>query len=316
MATVSTAPTTSRPTHPSHRPRTPRRSLPFLGALPFLAPALALYGIFLLFPIVSAIYLSFVRWNGFPTVPQIWAGLANYQDIFTNDTVFHTALRNSVMWVVLSLIVPTVLALLLALALNHRLLGRNLMRSAFYIPAVLASIAVATMWTWMYNPNSGLVNSTLTSLGLSSWIQDWLGDPQIALYSVFVAFVWQTTGFSMVLFLAGLQTVPADLVEAAKLDGASAWQTFRNVTLPALRPTFTVVLVLTVISSLKVFDLIVGMTNGGPAQSSQVLALWSYSQSFINHNFGGGNALAVVLLVITLALVLPYLLWTLKEDER
>ncbi|MEV0388460.1 sugar ABC transporter permease [Nonomuraea sp. NPDC050643] len=313
MTTVSTAPPPAR-TH--HRARQGRRRMPVLGALPFLAPALALYGIFLLFPIVSAVYLSFMRWNGFPTVPPVWAGLDNYRDILTNDTVFHTALRNSVIWVVLSLIVPTVLALLLALALNRRLLGRNLLRSAFYIPAVLASIAVATMWTWLYNPNSGLVNGTLNALGLSSWIQDWLGEPRIALYSVFVAFVWQTTGFSMVLFLAGLQTVPADLVEAAKLDGASAWQSFRNVTLPALRPTFTVVLVLTVISSLKVFDLIVGMTNGGPAQSSQVLALWSYSQSFINHNFGGGNALAVVLLLITLALVLPYLMWTLKEDER
>lgn len=151
---------------------------------------------------------------------------------------------------------------------------------------------------------------------MPSWIQDWLGDPTIALYSVFVAFVWQSTGYSMVLFLAGLQTVPQELVEAARIDGASPWQVFRNVILPALRPTLTVVLVLTVISSLKVFDLIVGMTGGGPAQSTQVLALWSYSQSFLNHNFGAGNALAVILLVVTLALVLPYLVWTLKEDDQ
>jgi raffinose/stachyose/melibiose transport system permease protein len=276
---------------------------------------LALYATFLLFPIFSAIYLSFVRWNGFPTTPQQWAGLDNYVDILTNDTVFYTALRNSLIWAVLSLIVPTAMALVLALALNRRLLGRNLMRSVFYIPAVLASIAVATMWSWIYHPNSGLANSLLTSWGLESWILDWLGDPDVALYSVFVAFVWQTTGFSMVLFLAGLQSVPPDLIEAARLDGARPRQVFRHVTLPALRPTLTVVLVLTVISSLKVFDLIVGMTSGGPGQASQVLALWSYSQSFINHNFGGGNALAVILLAITLTLVLPYLLWTLKGDD-
>jgi raffinose/stachyose/melibiose transport system permease protein len=288
----------------------------FLGALPFLGPAVLLYGVFLLFPIVSAIYLSFVRWNGFATTPQQWTGVDNYVDIFTNDTVFYRALGNTVLWVILSLIVPTALALALALALNRRFFGRNLMRSVFYIPAVLASIAVATMWSWMYNPDSGLVNSILTSFGLESWIQDWLGDPDIALYSVFIAFVWQTTGFSMVLFLAGLQSVSPDLQEAARLDGASPRQVFRHVTLPALRPTMTVVLVLTVISSLKVFDLIVGMTGGGPAQSSQVLALWSYTQSFINHNFGGGNALAVILLAITLTFVLPYLLWALKEDGR
>ncbi|MGN9810198.1 carbohydrate ABC transporter permease [Micromonospora sp. BQ11] len=287
-----------------------------LGALPFLAPAVVLYAVFLLFPIVSAIYLSFLKWNGFPTTPQVWVGFDNYVDILSNDPVFYTALRNSLIWAVLSLIIPTVLGLVLALALDRRLLGRNLMRSAFYIPAILASIAVATMWSWIYNPDAGLVNGSLTGLGLESWIRDWLGDPTIAIYSVFVAFVWQTTGFSMVLFLAGLQSVPRDLVEAAHLDGAGPRQVFTHVILPALRPTMTVVLVLTVISSLKVFDLIVGMTGGGPAQSSQVLALWSYSQSFINHNFGGGNALAVILLAITLALVLPYLMWTLKEDDR
>ncbi|TQS45102.1 carbohydrate ABC transporter permease [Cryptosporangium phraense] len=316
MTSIATAPPPTPATEKRHRRRR-RRPRPdsFLGATPFLAPAVVLYSVFLLFPIVSAVYLSFLRWNGFPTTPQKWAGLDNYAEIFTNDTVFYTALRNSVIWVVLSLIVPTVVALGLALALNRRLLGRNLIRSIFYIPAVLASIAVATMWAWMYNPNAGLINSVLTSLGGESLIQDWLGDPKIALYSVFVAFVWQTTGFSMVLFLAGLQSVPEELVEAARLDGANPRQVFRHVTLPALRPTLTVVLVLTVISSLKVFDLIVGMTGGGPAQSTQVLALWSYSQSFINHNFGAGNALAVVLLLITLALVLPYLLWTLKEDE-
>jgi raffinose/stachyose/melibiose transport system permease protein len=318
---MASAATATRPLPPvsttgAKPPRRRPRPTSFLGALPFLAPAVTLYAVFLLFPIVSAIYLSFVRWNGFATTPQVWAGFDNYVDIFTNDTVFYRALLNSLIWVILSLIVPTVLALGLALALNRRLLGRNLMRSVFYIPAVLASIAVATMWSWIYQPNAGLVNGVLTSLGRESWIQDWLGDPRIALYSVFVAFVWQTTGFSMVLFLAGLQSVPPDLVEAARLDGAGPRQVFRHVTLPALRPTLTVVLVLTVISSLKVFDLIVGMTNGGPAQSSQVLALWSYSQSFINHNFGGGNALAVVLLVITLALVLPYLLWALKEDDQ
>jgi raffinose/stachyose/melibiose transport system permease protein len=262
---------------------------------------------------VSAIRLSFFDWNGFATSTPRFVGIDNYVRLFTQDPVFWTAFRNSVVWVLLSLAVPTGLGLLMAMALNRRMLGRNLMLSVFYIPAVLASIAVATMWTWIYNPMFGLLNQTLAAVGLEGWAQEWLGNQSIALYSIFVAFVWQTTGFNMVLFLAGLQTVPPELVESARVDGASPLQVFRHVTLPALRPTTAVVLVLTTISSLKVFDLIVGMTGGGPAQSTQVLALWSYTQSFGNHDFGIGNAVATVLLVISLALVVPYLLWTTRK---
>jgi raffinose/stachyose/melibiose transport system permease protein len=120
----------------------------------------------------------------------------------------------------------------------------------------------------------------------------------------------------MVLFLAGLQTVPPELVEAAKLDGARAWQVFRNVTLPSLRPTTVVVVILTIINSLKVFDLVVGMTGGGPAQSTQVLALWSYTQSFSNHNFGQGGAVATVLLVLSLCLVIPYMAWSMRGEDK
>jgi raffinose/stachyose/melibiose transport system permease protein len=287
----------------------------FLRSTPFLLPALVLYGVFLLFPIVSAIYLSFYKWDGFANTEKTFVGIQNYTYLFTSDPVFFTALKNSALWVVASLILPTGLALLLAVTLNRKLFGRNLFRSVFYVPAVLASIAVATMWRWIYNPLYGPINSVLTSIGLGDWAQDWLGQQSTALYSVFIAYLWQSTGFAMVLFLAGLQTVPQDLLEAASLDGASAWQKFRHVTLPALRPTTAVVIVLTIINSLKVFDLIVGMTGGGPVQSTQVLALWSYQQSFQNHDFGRGNALAVILLVISLVLVVPYLLRAIRDDH-
>ena len=171
------------------------------------------------------------------------------------------------------------------------------------------------MWRWIYAPTIGAVDQALELMGLSHLAQAWLGDPQIALYSIFVAAVWQGIGFNMVLFLAGLQQVPQDLVEASQIDGANAWQRFRAVTLPALRPTTVVVVILTIINSLKVFDLIVGMTGGGPAQSTQVLALWSYTQSFSNHNFGMGGAAATVLLLISLGLVIPYLTWSMRGDR-
>jgi raffinose/stachyose/melibiose transport system permease protein len=295
---------------------------PLAQALPYLLPAAALYVWFLVYPMLDAIRLSFFRWSGFRTEAPEFVGLANYRRMFTADPVFWTAFRNSLIWVVLSLLVPMMLSLALALALNRRMLGRNVFRSVFYIPAVFASITVAAMWRWIYNPTLGAVNQLLEGIGLESWTQQWLGNPRIALYSVFVAAVWQGVGFTMVLFLAGLQTVPpelyeaAELVDSARVDGAHAVQVFRHVTMPALRPTFVVVLILTIINSLKVFDLVVGMTGGGPAQSTQLLALWSWTQSFQNHTFGQGGAVATVLLVISLCLVVPYLAWALKGEDR
>lgn len=297
----------------------PRRGMPrnkFTAALPYLLPALLLYLYFLVLPMLDSVRLSFFEWSGFRTEEPVFVGLANYVRMLTADPVFWTATRNTLIWVVLTLLVPMLLGLLLALGLNRHLVGRNLMRSVIYIPSVFASITVAAMWRWIYNPTLGLVNQTLHQVGLGDWAQTWLGDPNIAIYSVFVASIWQAVGFPMVLFLAGLQSVPQELVEAARIDGAGALQVFRNVTLPALRPTTVVVVILTIISSLKVFDLIVGMTGGGPAQSTQVLALWSYTQSFANHDFGAGGAVATVLLVISLVLVVPYMLWSLKGQDK
>jgi len=295
--------------------RRPGRAGAQWRAFLFVVPAVILFAVFLIYPMISTVVMSFFKWDGFQGSVPVWVGIQNYVRIFTQDPVFWRAFMNTVIWLVLSLIVPTTLGLLLALGLNHKLLGRNLLRSAFYIPAVLASIAVATMWVWLYNPQSGLVNGVLRAIGLGALAGDYLGDQSIALVAIFVAFVWQTTGFNMILFLAGLQGVPEELVEAAKLDGAGRFQTFRAVTFPALRPTTLIVFVLTMISSLKVFDLIVGMTGGGPAQSTQVLALWSYQQSFSNHVFGLGNAIATVLFVVSLALVVPYMIWSLREEN-
>lgn len=288
---------------------------PWIRGLPYLLPALLLYAAFLIYPMVESVRLSFFKWSGYATEPQEFVGARNFVRLFTVDTVFWTAFRNSLIWVVLSLAVPMLISLLLALALNQKVLGRNVFRSIFYLPAVFASITVAAMWRWIYAPSIGAVDQALTLLGLGSWSHEWLGDPNIALYSVFVAAIWQGIGFNMVLFLAGLQQVPAELVEAAQIDGANTWQRFWAVTMPALRPTTVVVVILTIINSLKVFDLIVGMTGGGPAQATQVLALWSYTQSFSNHNFGMGGATATVLLVISLALVIPYLTWSMKGND-
>jgi raffinose/stachyose/melibiose transport system permease protein len=166
----------------------------------------------------------------------------------------------------------------------------------------------------MYNPSLGIINSVLRGLGQPQLIQDWLGDRNIALFSVFVAAVWQSTGTNMVLFLAGLQSVPSELVEAAKVDGANRFQVFRSVIIPSLRQTFVVVISLTIINSLKVFDLIYGMTYGGPGQSTHVLATWSLFNSLQLRDFGSGSAIAIILLIITLVIVVPYVRWASREE--
>ncbi|MCX2695687.1 MULTISPECIES: carbohydrate ABC transporter permease [Ochrobactrum] len=287
---------------------------PRIQASILLIPALAIYGIFALYPMLDVIVMSFQKWNGLDPERR-FVGLSNYSAIFTNDPVFWVAFKNTIIWTLLSLAIPPFIGLLLALSLNQKIFGRNSLRAIFYLPVIIAPIAVATMWKWMYDPFFGLFNQLLTNWGLQSWIQDWLGNKSIALYSVFVAYIWQTVGFSMVLFLAGLQNVSQTLVEAARIDGAGRWAIFKHVTLPALRPTMTVVLVLSIISSLKAFDIVYGLTGGGPAQGTQMLALWAFTQAMQIFDFGRGAAISVVLLLITMAIVVPYLRWMQKNEE-
>ncbi|WP_180902716.1 carbohydrate ABC transporter permease [Martelella soudanensis] len=288
---------------------------PRFEALVLLVPALAIYAVFALYPMVNVVALSFQKWNGLDPTSQ-FVGFDNYNAIFTKDPVFWGAFRNTIIWTLMSLAFPPVIGLLLALGLNQKIFGRNSLRAIFYLPVIIAPIAVATMWKWMYDPFFGLFSQLLTNWGLQGWIQDWLGDRDIALYSVFVAYLWQTVGFSMVLFLAGLQSVSQTLVEAAHIDGAGRWAVFRHVTLPALRPTLTIVIVLSLITSLKAFDIVYGLTGGGPAQSTQMLALWAFTQAMQIFDFGRGAAISVVLLLITLAIVIPYMRWSQKNEEQ
>ena len=279
-----------------------------------LGPALVIYVVFAVFPMLDVIWLSFFKWNGLDPI-KTYVGVANYVDVFTKDPVFWVAFRNTVIWTTLSVAIPPMIGLTLALGLNQPIFGRNSLRAIYYLPVIIAPIAVATMWRWMYDPFFGLFGQILTSLGLQAFVPDWLGNRDIALYSAFGAYVWQSVGFSMVLFLAGLQGVDKSLVEAARIDGAGRWSVFRYVTLPALRTTLTIVLVLSIISSLKAFDIVYGLTGGGPAQSTQMLALWAFTQSMQIFDFGRGSAISVVLLCVTLAVVIPYMRWSQKREE-
>lgn len=279
-----------------------------------LAPAVLVYLLFALYPMIDVIRQSFSSWNGLDAESR-FVGLGNYRSVLTEDPVFWGALWNTIAWTLASVTLPNLLAFGLALGLNQNVPARAPLRIAFYLPVIIASIAVATIWRWMYDPFFGLFNGLLTSWGMAGWIQDWLGDRRVALWSVFVAHLWSSVGFSMVLFLAGLQGVSQTLVEAARIDGAGRTKVFRHVTLPALGPTIAIVLVLSLINSLKAFDIVYGMTGGGPAQSTQMLAMWAYTQAMQLGFFGRGAAISVILLLITLVIVIPYLRWTLARER-
>ena len=272
----------------------------------FIAPAFIWYIVFLVYPMLTSLYESFFKWDGLsPTMTFV--GLGNYLDIFFNDPVTQQALLNNVEWTVASLVVPTSIGLLLAMALNQKLPGTAIFRTIFYAPAVLPLVGVGLIWAWMYNPQFGAINAALRAVGLGQFAVGWLSNYRSALPATFATFVWSSVGFPMILYLAGLQGINNEHYEAAHLDGASALQRFRHVTLPGLTETHVVVLSLTVIGGFKVFDLIYTMTYGGPGRSTQVLGTWMYFQSFQYYNAGYGAAVAWVIAAIILILAIPYI---------
>ncbi|MFC5451279.1 carbohydrate ABC transporter permease [Paenibacillus aestuarii] len=280
----------------------------------FLLPALVIYMTVILVPSLYTLYLSFFSWNGIaPT--KAFVGLQNYMDLFIKDTVFPRALKNNLLWMVGSLVVTLGLGLSLALLLNKKLKGRTLMRGIFYFPYILSGVVVATVWAWMYNPTQGFVNKILESAGLESWTHAWLAEPKIALYAVFVAGVWQGVGQPMVLFLAGLSTLPQDPYEAAIIDGAKPYQSFWYITIPLLQETFVIVIATTMIASMKVYDIIIAMTGGGPAESTQVLSSWMYYQTFKFANIGIGSAISWMLVFIVMIVIVPYVYYTTKKSH-
>ncbi|MGF6231565.1 raffinose/stachyose/melibiose transport system permease protein [Inquilinus ginsengisoli] len=271
----------------------------------FLAPAALIFAIVLVYPMAYSSWLSLFRWDGV-SPDKLWVGLGNYVELFTRNRVFWIALKNNVIWSLLSLVVPTGIGLALALALEGRFRGSSFFRSVFYFPAILSMSIVGLIWSWMYHPSLGLVNQLLEELGLSGLERNWLSDPKISLYSVFAAAAWHNAGLPMLLFLAGLQTISREVLDAARIDGAGRFQRFWYVTFPLLRETTMVVVAITAINSLKVYDIIYVMTYGGPANRTQVLGSWMYFLTYNHNEVGLGTAIAVILFLLTLVFAIPY----------
>lgn len=281
-------------------------------AVPFLLPALLIYLAVIIIPAFYSLYLSFFKWNGV-AAQKIFVGFGNYLDLFFKDTVFLMAIRNNVLWTLLSLVFTSTTALGFAMLLNRQFRGRTIFRGLFYFPYILSGIVVALMWSWIYHPQLGFLNSLLGGVGLSRLERGWLSEPGIAFFAVFVAALWQSLGAPMVLYLAGLQTIPQEMQESARIDGANPLQAFFHITIPLLKETFVIVLATTLISSMKVFDIVFAMTGGGPAQTTQTLATWMYFQTFNFANIGTGTAISWILVLVVMIITVPYVLYMARD---
>jgi raffinose/stachyose/melibiose transport system permease protein len=277
----------------------------------FLVPALVLYLVFVLGPIAQAIYYSAYRWNGLGPLEQ-FLGLGNYQRALADPSFTAAMIHNGVI-VVLSLALQLPFALGLAVILNGRIRGRSLLRLLFFAPYVLAEVVTAVVWLLILRPD-GLVDRTMAGIGLGALGQEWLANPHIVLYTVFLVVTWKYFGFHLMLYLAGLQGIPRELNEAAAIDGASARQMLRYVTLPLLGPTIRISVLLSVIGSLQLFDLVWVLTGGGPVNASNTMATYMIDYGFRRFQLGYGSAVAVMLFAMCLVVGLLYQRFVLRRD--
>ncbi|MFP8885388.1 carbohydrate ABC transporter permease [Streptomyces mangrovi] len=279
------------------------------------APAIITFLAFVIFPVALAAYYGFYRWKGYGD-PTDWVGLNNYKLILT-DPAFHDVLWHNGLILVLSLVIQGPLAIVLALLLNQRIRGRSTIRVLIFVPYIISEVIVGTGWSLMLQSN-GAVNDLLRSIGLGSLETDWIADPDLAIWTLMVIITWKYIGFAVILMLAGLQSIPDELFEAAQIDGASYWQIQRRITLPLLGPTIRIWAFLSIIGSLQLFDLVYiiwGQYVSGTAGTS-TMAIYMLAQGRNAGNYGYGSAVAVVMFLISLVVALLYQRFVLRRDLK
>jgi len=270
----------------------------------FLAPSLALIAVFTAYPVLNSAYLSFTEWNGIAPVKE-WVGLDNYERMLSDDLLWRSLQHNAV-WIVFGSAGAIGLALLLAILLSSQPRGFLVFRTVFFLPVILGPAIVGLIWLRIYEPEVGVLAQAGDALGVGFFERALLGDSSTALPAVLVAAIWGGMGLYFLILLAALQGVEPDLLDAARLDGASALQRVRHVILPQISNAINVTVVLAIIGSLRVFDIIWVMTGGGPANANEVIATYAYQKAFTESDFGYGSALTVVMTVLALALSALY----------
>jgi raffinose/stachyose/melibiose transport system permease protein len=279
----------------------------------FVLPALAFYLLFVLYPLIQAVHYSLFNWSGLGPITD-FVGLRNYGDAF-GDPDFVGAITHNFILVGLSLVIQFPLALGVALLLDKPFRGRRLARLVFFAPYVLSEATTAVIWLLILQPD-GLVDRSLKAVGLGFAVQLWLADLNVVLFTMFIVITWKYIGFGIILFLAGLQGIPRELNEAAEIDGAGTLQRIRYITLPLLGPTMRIWGFLAIIGSLQLFDLVWIITQGGPAERSNTMATYMFSNGFLRYQFGYGCAVAVILFAISFVCALAYQRFVLRRDTR
>ncbi|MEV5029362.1 carbohydrate ABC transporter permease [Paenibacillus sp. LPE1-1-1.1] len=264
----------------------------------FLLPYLLIFTVFRFGPSMAGLFVGFTKWN--IVGDATFAGLDNFEKLF-RDPMFYTSLKNTMLFLLMVLPPLVVFSLLLAVLLNQKLRYRNAVRTVSIIPYVLIPAVVGIIWNWLYDNNFGILNYYLKMIGIAPI--EWLTSDKYALFSVAIVTVWSYMGYNMILYLAGLQDISKDLYEASTIDGANKFQTFMKITLPLLKPITSMIITLTLINAIQIFDQIFVMTNGGPGTATLTLVQYLYGTAFQNYNLGYGSTLGIAIVVILIVLV-------------
>lgn len=271
----------------------------------FLMPALFLLIAFILYPVCNTIYLSFCKWNGIYGSPVEFVAFKNYLQVL-KDNFFWKSLFNSIFFMIGGFFILMPLSFGLALIITSKLKGRNFFKTAYFMPMMLSTTAVGLMWVYLLNPSYGAINQFLGTLGLENCMQDWLSTPGLNIWCVILVNEWMAAGYNMLIFAAGLVSIPSDIYEAASIDGCTGWKKIKYISIPLCKDSFKIFSVLCVTGCLRTFDLIWAMTKGGPNHTSEVPASLLYNEAFSYKAFGKSSAIGVLLLIIgiTLSIIL------------
>lgn len=300
-------PTAQQPAR-SRQPRSRRVGLIVL----FLLPSIALYAVFIFLPIVQAVYYSLFRWSGLGPLTD-FSGWGNYVIAFKSAT-FLAAFLHNIEILALSLIFQLTLALSLALVIGKTLPGRTFFRTIYFLPYILSEVVAGVIWMYIYEPSGGLLNTALQHVIPGFQPQTWLADPNMVLISIFIAMIWKYFGLHLVLYVAAIQNIPDEVIEAARIDGASTFQVVRNISLPLMSSTIRLTIFLSALGSLQYFDLVWIMSGGGPVHASETMATYLYKYGFQSFEMGYGSAVGVVMIVICFVFSLLYQRFIMRRD--
>ncbi|MEH7034354.1 sugar ABC transporter permease [Priestia megaterium] len=276
----------------------------------FVGPALLAFCVIVLIPFFTGIYYSFTDWNGVNGTIN-WVGLDNFKYLFTEDKQFQQSFWITTKYTVVAIILTNVVGFVLAILVTQMLKTRNILRAVFFMPNLIGGLLLGFVWQFIFVKGFASIGQIT---GISLFELPWLGDAKTAFWGIVIVSVWQGAGYIMLIYTAALQNVPQELIEAAKIDGASRWQILRHITIPMVAPAVTVCLFLTISWSFKVFDVNLSLTNGGPFKSTEMLALNIYTEAFVNNRYGLGEAKALIFFIVVAAITIIQVTYTKKKE--